>query len=244
MGSVRSAAVKQVSGTGSIGDVPYGRLERLMAKDHSELEGELTREAVWNVVSMVCCVSIIGVLATWGPMLIIQGRAPSDNAPMDSGLREVLMPLSLILGAIGLVMVSVTWWRQGRLRRYEFITMAIVALLCCGATLRWSGMSDDVTSFSLVLLWVDIVLAVIVLILHVFVSRGGNARIAGFERLGAKLRELPESQQRAILAERDVVLDIVLKRDPTLKREVETARRLPLGDLWKAERPYRKKKLT
>jgi hypothetical protein len=243
MGAGRSAAVKQVSGTGLIGDLPYGKLERLMAKDRSELGREIAREDVWNVVSLICCAAIVGAVATWGPMAITPGRAPSDNAPMDRDLREILMPLSLLLGGIGLMMVSVTWWRQGRLRRYEFPTAAVVTLICCGATLRWSTVSDDVTAFSLVLLWIDVVLAAILLLLQLFASRRGNARVAGFRRLGAKMRELPEAQQRAILAERDPVFDVVLKRDPGMQHEVERARRLPLGDLWKAEKPYRRKQL-
>lgn len=241
MGTERSSAVKYVSGSGSLGDLPYGRLERLMAKDHSDLKGELTREGIWNMVTLICCAAVIGVVQTWGPMMITPGRAPSDNVPMNSGLSAVLMPLSLLLGGIGLLMIGVTWWKQGRLRRYEFAVAALVSIVCCGATARWARMSDDVSPFAFVLTWIDIALAGIVLVLLVFASRRGNARVAGFEQLGEKIRALPEVQQEAILASRDEVFACVLNRDPGMRGEIEQARRLPVGDLSKAERFYVKK---
>lgn len=240
-GSERSSAVKQVVGTGPPGDLPYGRLERLMAKDHSDLREELTRAGLWNVLTLVCCAAVIGVMQTWGPMLITRGRAPSDSVPMDSDLSAVLMPLSLMLGGIGLLMVVVTWWKQGRLRRYEFAAATIVAIVCCGATARWANLSDHVSSFSLVLAWIDIALAGIVLLLLVCASRRGDARFAGFERLREKIRALPEAQQQATFAARDEVFRIVVNRDPRMRGEIERARRLPVGDLWKAERIYVKK---
>lgn len=226
----------------TLSTVEFGELERKQARQLSDLSGDLSRETGWTVASMFCAIAVVGVLVTVGPGGYIPGLPGSAAMdPVGEDSRQVLMPLSFLLGAIGQGMLIVTWWRDGRLRSPFGIIVPLIALVCCGAILRWFATTGAEDPVSFVLLWVVAGVSVVALALQLFASRRGNVYVAQNMRFGERMRALPESQQRAIIAQREEMLGILVKRKKVSPREAEHAMALPLGDLWRAEKKYRSK---
>lgn len=223
--------------------VDYAQIERFQAGRFPELKSKLTRRMAWLIVTIVCSAAVIGATAATGPGGYVPGiRGSFATGVMGDDTRAVFLPLSFALSSIGMIMWGVTWLRTRRLRDLRAVIFAILAIIVCAATLNWIRINEpDDGPLSLVLIVINGVLAIIVLCVELFASRGGDADFEEEAEVGRWLTELDDAQRRSVREEREQIVDVLLERGQIDQAEAARVRALPEGELWKAGHRYRRR---
>ena len=225
----------------SLGRPPrFGEIEHRLGLTTEPYRSWSRRQEGWRMAGFVCGVCVFGALATVGPGGWVPGvPGTASLGPMSSDTREVLLPLSLVLGIAGLAMFLVQWWRAGRRGDFMGGAVVVISLLTC-ASLAWNYTPEDLGMHVFVLMGVDAAGALILGIAMAFLSRPGGLAAHRHLRLAQELRRLPERRRAELLAEREEMLEVLMSRGILRWKDAERLQGLPLGAFWTAEKRFRR----
>lgn len=224
-------------------DVDLARIEDRLTTAYPTARNRLKVQMVGPVLGIIMTLFTVGAVPTIGPQGAIpgiRGTTGLSTRPMDSSLREILMPLSFLLGALGLVILILDWRRIRRHREGVAIVAALIALVADAAVLAWylRGEGDDLLSF--VLLCINAGLALTLLTLQIFFAHG-SAEIARLVEIGDALKELPPDQRREVLGLRNEAIEVLVDPEKLDPRRGAQAQSASLGDLWKLDPRHHRK---
>lgn len=222
------------------GKVPFGEIEHRLGMTTESYSSWFQRQQRVQMAAVTCGVAIFGAFATVGPGGWIPGIAGSSAVdPMSSGMRDVLLPLSLVLGIAGMGMFAVLWWRIGRRRHDLAYVIAVLSLVVCGAlTLRYTP--DDLGDGVFVLMGVATACALLLMFAETFLSRPGGVWVYRYRQLAQQLTALPEHTREELLEERGRILTELVRRKELHPEDAEILRILPLGGFWAMEPRFEK----
>lgn len=222
------------------GKVPFGEIEHRLGMTTESYSSWFQRQQRVQMAAVTCGVAIFGAFATVGPGGWIPGIASSTAAdPMSSGMRDVLLPLSLLLGIVGMVMFAVQWWRSGRRRNDLAYVIAVLSLVVCGAlTLRYTP--EYLGEGVFVLMGVATACALLLMFVETFISRPGGVWAYRYRHLAERLAALPASAREELLTERGRILTELVRRKELHPEDAEILRGLPLGGFWAMEPRFEK----
>lgn len=222
------------------GKVPFGEIEHRLGMTTESYSAWFQRQQRVQMAAVICGVAIFGAFATVGPGGWIPGIRSSTSAdPMSSGMRDVLLPINLLLGIVGMAMYAVQWWRIGRRRNDLAYVIAVLSLVVCGAlTLRYTP--DDLGEGVFVLMGVVTACALLLMIAETFFSRPGGVWAYRYQQLAERLTTLPERTREELLEERGRILNELLRRKELHPEDAEILRSLPLGGFWAMEPRFEK----
>ncbi len=222
------------------GKVPFGEIEHRLGMTTESYGSWFQRQQRIQMGAVTCGVAVFGAMATVGPGGWIPGIASSTAVdPMGSGSRDILLPLSLLLGIVGLAMFAAQWWRAGRRRNDLAYVIAVLSLVVCGAlAVRYTR--GDLGDGVFVLMGVVSVCALLLVLVETFFSRPGGIWVHRYSRLAERLTALPERTREELLEERGRILTELVRRKELHPDDAQALRGLPLGAFWAMEPRFEK----